>query len=191
MFETIAQGLEIYKKELAEYKAWSDQLKEAYGEEAMKNWFAILGTSDYKKLSAWNARITGMEHALGLTKEEVANLCREAGIQTPEEDSIQKIKLGVPIHYLASNERLAEWVSAQLAMRHHQIPGPTVTVVDWKEITRPRDVPEPSSPGCFGSAPDKWVEIRYRERVANAAVTDSAIREVLSADHRWLPTSRQ
>lgn len=85
MFETIAQGLEKYKLELAEYKVFSDQLYADYlrlhGRMSDIDLFISLSTQDERQLTEWNKKITGMEEALGLTKPEVDQICLQVGIR--------------------------------------------------------------------------------------------------------------
>lgn len=72
------KALDIYKKELEDYKNWSDEKKKFYGKNTspIESW----DTHDYNKITNWNSCIAAMEKVLGLTEEEVKKYCTEIGM---------------------------------------------------------------------------------------------------------------
>lgn len=78
MHKTIEAGYQEYLDELVAYKKWADPLLAVQPNPMM--W----GETDYQKITGWNEKIKGMELALGLSKPEIADACRQVGITLPE-----------------------------------------------------------------------------------------------------------
>lgn len=76
MFRSIKEAVDAYKKELANYKVFSDQIIKKYPADWNVQMYDEPDRSDILHRAAV---IAGMEKALGLTREEVLQFSREAG----------------------------------------------------------------------------------------------------------------
>lgn len=75
MFKTLEDGVRTYRLELIAYLIWLEKTTKSYN--GNDNHFCW-GSSDYNRANTWNAKLEGMEKALGLTKEEDKVLLSEA-----------------------------------------------------------------------------------------------------------------
>jgi len=75
MYTTIIEGLTAYKKELAAYLKWSEELKKRTGADKVENQIEHIqihgSAQDIKDLNTKLAKLEGMEIVLGMSKEEV------------------------------------------------------------------------------------------------------------------------
>lgn len=69
-------ALNAYKKELVEYKEWTDHKIEQHGKLTLA-WPA----ADYDRLMSWNTTTTIIEKFLGLTQDELTEINKEVGIR--------------------------------------------------------------------------------------------------------------
>lgn len=78
MFQTIQEGLEVYKEAVREYVKHIKDLKQQGYE------LDTLGTSHTLTLQALNARLDGMTEALGLSEEERTEIEASCGLDELE-----------------------------------------------------------------------------------------------------------
>lgn len=79
MFETIAQGIEVYKKEVLELRRFVKKLDEKYGPKvADEIMFQHSGYFEHQEFVDRSKKIVVMEQALGMTNEEANAIFEEA-----------------------------------------------------------------------------------------------------------------
>lgn len=78
MIKSVESALAEYKEQVKLYTSWLEGLKGIHGSRYASP--AVMGSQDYDKMVMWGARLAGWEEALGLTKQEIAQINRELGI---------------------------------------------------------------------------------------------------------------
>ena len=85
---------------------------------------------------------------------------------TSQVGQVQELEFFVPRPYLDSNEHLAEFLTATLAMRSTEplATPPQVRIMEWRVASLPHEILLSKRGGCFGQRPvtsDPWIAVRY------------------------------
>ena len=84
MVNNLEEALDLYRANLKEYVEWINPLKARMDAALGKgNWTADghLEKDDWQRATMWNAEMSAQAKVLGLTKEEIEQFEREAGIE--------------------------------------------------------------------------------------------------------------